>query len=102
MHPMDGLNVSPPRRRRITEVMTALEQARITRGLSMSQVAVDLGCDLASLSRIERGRQMPKKPLARRLWRYYGGEVPLGSIYDPLFTPSDRDTSEATNESASS
>jgi transcriptional regulator with XRE-family HTH domain len=58
-------------------------------GKSLRQVARDTGISASALSRIEAGDNVPRRELARTLWRYYGGEVPLGDIYDPLFTYSE-------------
>lgn len=62
-----------------------MTQTRKSRGLSLEEVAAAIGTDQTNLSRIERGRQVPKRELARALFAFYGGTVPLGSIYDPEF-----------------
>lgn len=62
--------------------MTRLRRAR---GLSLDDVARRVGTDQANLSRIEKGQQVPKRPLARALFDFYAGEIPLGAIYDPDF-----------------
>lgn len=62
-----------------------MTQTRKSRGLSLEQVAGQVGTDQANLSRVEKGRQVPKRELARRLFRFYEGTVPLGAIYDPDF-----------------
>lgn len=62
-----------------------LTQMRKERGLSLEVVAREVGTDQSNLSRIERGAQVPQRQLARALFRFYGGKVPLGAIYDPEF-----------------
>lgn len=62
-----------------------LTQTRKSRGLSLEQVATEVGTDQANLWRLEQGKQVPKRDLARRLFAFYGGTVPLGAIYDPQF-----------------
>ncbi len=62
-----------------------LTQMRKERGLSLQAVASVVGTDQANLSRIERGAQVPQRALARALFRFYDGRVPLGAIYDPEF-----------------
>lgn len=62
-----------------------MTQTRKSRGLSLEQVASSVGTDQANLWRLEKGEQVPKRDLARRLFRFYGGSVPLGAIYDPQF-----------------
>lgn len=62
-----------------------LTQMRKERGLSLDAVARKVGTDQSNLSRIERGVQLPQRSLARALFRFYDGKVPLGAIYDPEF-----------------
>lgn len=64
---------------------TLLTQIRKSRGLSLDVVADAVGTDPTNLSRVEKGAQVPKRELARALFSYYGGAVPLGAIYDPQF-----------------
>ncbi len=51
----------------------------------METVAAAVGTDKSNLRRVEEGLQVPQQSLARNLFKYYGGAVPLGSIYDPKF-----------------
>lgn len=62
-----------------------MTQMRNARNLSLEQVAKTVGTDQANLSRVEKGKQVPKRPLARKLFEFYGGQVPLAAIYDPEF-----------------
>ena len=62
-----------------------MTQLRKSRGLSLEKVAAVVGTDQANLSRVEKGQQVPKRDLARALFRYYDGAVPLSAIYDPEF-----------------
>jgi transcriptional regulator with XRE-family HTH domain len=59
---------------------------RKSRGLSLKDLADVVGTDRTNLSRVERGLQIPSRQLARSLFRFYDGAVPLGEIYDPEFT----------------
>jgi transcriptional regulator with XRE-family HTH domain len=62
-----------------------LTQTRKARGLSLDVVAAKVKTDPTNLSRVEKGQQMPKRELARSLFFFYDGTVPLGAIYDPEF-----------------
>lgn len=62
---------------------TLLIQTRKSRGLSLDTVAKEVGTDPTNLSRVEKGQQCPKRELARALFGFYDGAVPLGAIYDP-------------------
>ena len=62
-----------------------MTQTRKSRNLSLEEVAGAVRTDQANLSRVEKGEQLPKRPLARRLFEFYGGAVPLAAIYDPEF-----------------
>lgn len=62
-----------------------MEQVRRSRGLRLSEVASDVDCDPSNLGKVERGEQIPKRRLARRLFEFYGGAVPLAAIYDPEY-----------------
>lgn len=69
------------------EKPTLLTQIRKSRGLSLDQVAEIVGTDPTNLSRVEKGAQVPKRELARALFEFYDGAVPLGTIYDPTYSP---------------
>lgn len=69
------------------EKATLLTQTRKSRGLSLDQVAGCVGTDPTNLSRVEKGAQVPKRELARALFEFFDGVVPLGSIYDPQYVP---------------
>jgi transcriptional regulator with XRE-family HTH domain len=58
---------------------------RKARGLSLEDVAREVGTDQGNLSRVEKGQQIPKRPLARALYFFFEREIPLGAIYDPEF-----------------
>lgn len=68
------------------EKPTLLTQIRKSRGLSLDQVAEIVGTDPTNLSRVEKGAQVPKRELARALFEFYDGAVPLGTIYDPTYS----------------
>lgn len=61
-----------------------MTQIRKSRGLSLAAVAEAVGTDAGNLSRIEKGAQPPKREMARRIFDFYGGAVPLAAIHDPL------------------
>lgn len=63
-----------------------MTQIRESRGESLAIVAAKVDTTAGNLSRVERGEQPPKRQLARALYHYYGGAVPLGLCYDPMFT----------------
>lgn len=60
-----------------------MTQHREKKGYSLDHVAAAVGTTGATLSRVERGVQVPKKELARALFVFYRHRVPLGAIYDP-------------------
>lgn len=60
-----------------------LREARQKREQTLEDVAAAIGINVASLSRIERGEQLPTRDLARRLFEHFDGDVDLGTIYDP-------------------
>lgn len=68
-----------------TKKESLLTQMRKSRGLSLAELAAQLQTDQSSLSRVERGLQIPNRNLARRLYGFYGGAVTLGHVYDPEF-----------------
>jgi hypothetical protein len=53
-----------------------MTQIRKSRGLSLAVVAEKVGTDAG------------KRELARSLFQFYGGAVPLASIYDPAYEQS--------------
>ena len=57
---------------------TELREIRKARGLTLESVAYLAGCDVASVSRIERGLQTPRPDLAVRISRALG--VSIGRI----------------------
>jgi len=65
---------------------TRLRAQRLAGGLKLKDVAEAVGTNPANLMRVEKGHQVPKAPLARGLYDFYKGRVPLAAIYDPLFT----------------
>jgi len=67
-------------------MQTRLRAERIARGLRQKDVAKACGTNPANLLRIEQGKQVAKAPLARALFEYYGGAIPLGAIYDPAYS----------------
>lgn len=69
------------------EPQTLLTQIRRSRGLSLEEVAEAVGTGKGNLRRVENGEQVPKRDLARALFSYYEGAIPIGHIYDPRFDP---------------
>jgi transcriptional regulator with XRE-family HTH domain len=49
-----------------------IKSLREEKGVSLSTAAKDLETDPGNLSRIERGKQSPGVPLAKRMAVYYG------------------------------
>lgn len=66
---------------------TLLTKARKHRGLFLEHVAEAVGTSVATLSKVERGVQIPKRELARALFEFFAGAVPLGAIYDAQYVP---------------
>ncbi len=66
-------------------MLTRLKAEREARGYKLAEVALVIGSDPGNVSRIERGRQKPKPEQARALFEFYGGDIPLGAIYDPVY-----------------
>lgn len=67
------------------DTLTLLTQIRRSRGLSLDHVAEAVGTGKGNLRRVENGDQVPKRELARALFSFYNGAIPLGRIYDPRF-----------------
>lgn len=65
--------------------MYLITEIRKSRGLTLGEVAEQVGTDPTNLGRIERGEQIPKRILARALFKFYGETVPLQAIYDPEY-----------------
>ena len=64
---------------------TRLRTERKRRGLTVREVADAVGTDSSNMSRLERGVQRPTKDVARALFKFFRGKVPLGDVYDPTF-----------------
>lgn len=65
--------------------MTTLKTAREKRNLSVLELAPKLGTHPQNYYRIERGEQLPKRELARKIHTFFDGDVTLGAIYDPEY-----------------
>lgn len=68
--------------------MSTLRQARLKRGLKIIEAARLLGTDYGNLSRIERGLQYPRIPLARVMCDLYG--VSMDDVFSPAPAPEGR------------
>ena len=68
--------------------MTLLREARQEQQKSLRSVAVAVGVDPGTLSRIERGETTPSRETARSLFQYFGGRVPYVSCLDPAYRES--------------
>jgi len=66
-------------------MVTRLRSERQAKGWNLKECAERLGTDPGNLSRIERGAQKPDYDMARRIYDFWG-TVPLGAIYDPVFS----------------
>lgn len=64
---------------------TPIRKMRKIRELSIRQVAEAVGTDPSNLSRIETSHHAPPQELARKLYRFYEGELDIVDIYDPTF-----------------
>lgn len=62
-----------------------LRKARDDSGKTAEEICEAVGCTRPTLYRAEKGEACPKPQLARRLFRFYKGRVPLAHIYDPEF-----------------
>ena len=91
-----------PRSRKVRRMTTKIKatgaehpitSARIAFGLSTNQLGKIIGYPGASLWRLERGLNTPRAEVARELFRFFGGALPIGAIYDGPFwldtTPDD-------------
>ena len=54
-------------------------------GAPLAAVARAVGVNRSTLYRIEAGDVAPTRRVARALFEFYRGEVPLAHIYDPEF-----------------
>lgn len=72
-------------RNRDSDELNVLQQARDEMGFTLDEVADAVGSNGASISRIERAKQMGRRELYRALHSFYGGFLSLGEIYDPSF-----------------
>lgn len=64
---------------------TPLKAARERRNLSVTDLCKKLRVHAQNYYRIERGEQMPKRLLGRRIHKFFKGDVSLGDIYDPEY-----------------
>lgn len=51
--------------------------------LTLEEVAAAVGTSAPTLGKVEKGEKSVKKELARSIYSYYKGAVPLLAIYDP-------------------
>lgn len=62
-----------------------LKQHRQQTGKALAAVAREIEVNRSTLHRIECGDVAPTRRVARALFDYYGGAVPLAHIYDPEY-----------------
>lgn len=62
--------------------MASLIERRRARNLTLTDVSDKYGVSIATLSRMERGLQIPRMPVARKLAKLYG--VTVGDIYNGI------------------
>lgn len=67
---------------RATGAEHPITTARVAMGLSTNEVGKRIGFPGASLWRIERGLNIPRREVARELHEFFGGALPIGAIYD--------------------
>lgn len=65
---------------------TPLKLEREKRKLSVTDLCKKLRVHPQNYYRIERAEQTPKRELARRIHKFFRGEVSLGEIYDPEYS----------------
>lgn len=68
-------------------MFNALKSAREKKGLSVRVLAEKVDTHPQNYYRIEAGDQVPKPPLARRIYEFFGGSIDLGHVYDPTYVP---------------
>jgi transcriptional regulator with XRE-family HTH domain len=66
---------------------TKLERARIAGGFTYRQISDETHIPRSTVERIHKGQSArpPSKTHARAIYEFYGGKVPIESIYDPHF-----------------
>ncbi|GLQ72888.1 helix-turn-helix domain-containing protein [Vibrio penaeicida] len=62
--------------------MTELRKLRTDKNMTLESVATSLEIDLSTLSRIERGIQLPNRTTASKLSRYYS--ISVGDLFNML------------------
>lgn len=62
-----------------------LKQHRKQIGKALAVVAREIDINRSTLHRIEVGEVAPTRRVARALFDYYSGAVPLAHIYDPEY-----------------
>jgi DNA-binding XRE family transcriptional regulator len=62
-----------------------LKEHRERLGLALANVAQEIDVNRSTLYRIEAGEVAPTRRVARALFDYYRGAVPIGDIYDPEY-----------------
>lgn len=79
---------------RATGAEHPITSARKAYGLSTNQLGELLDMPGASLWRIERGLNVPRREVARALYEFFSGALPLGAIYDGPFWMDERPENE--------
>jgi len=64
---------------------TPLKLAREGAGLSVVELSKKLGVHEKNYYRIERGEQVPKRELARRIHKFFKGDLTYAQIVDPEY-----------------
>lgn len=64
---------------------TPIREARILRNLAVVELAEAVGTSASNMSRVERGHHPPPRDLARRIYAFFEGELPIIDILDPTF-----------------
>ena len=72
-------------------MQSPLRKLRKSHGMTLSHVAIGVQVDPATLSRIERCEQVPSIELAKRLARFFQGEISELHILYPSRYPSKDD-----------
>lgn len=80
-------------------MQSPLRKLRKSHGLTLSHVATGVKIDPATLSRIERGEQVPSVELAERLVHFFKGAISeLHILYPSRYEQSDNAQSDHVNQ----
>lgn len=70
---------------KLTSVHSKIRTARILRDITIPELSRLTGISERNIVYLEKGKTTPRKETARKLYRFFDGEVSLGDIYDSNF-----------------